>query len=73
MSGPRFHYGGERVKQIKRGIEERTLDRFAELISRDDADGPVTAAQAGVELGFSEQYGRVLLQRLRKRLGPQAR
>lgn len=47
---------------------EATLDRFADLL----ADG-VTPEAAPERMGYCAAYGRTLLQKLRKRLGSQAR
>jgi hypothetical protein len=44
-----------------------TLDRFAELL----AEG-FTVSKAAQQLGVSSAYGNAMLQRIRKRLGPQA-
>jgi transposase len=44
-----------------------TLDRFADLL----ADG-IQAEDAAERLGYSRAYGNAMLQRIRKRLGPQA-
>jgi hypothetical protein len=47
---------------------ETALDRFAEALSE---TGEVASAAA--RIGVSKEYGKAMLQRLRKRLGWQAR
>lgn len=47
---------------------ETTLDRFAEALAE---TGEVATAAASI--GVSKDYGKAMLQRLRKRLGWQAR
>lgn len=62
----------------RRQPSAQTLDRFAELLSHHDAgadppDHGGNAARCAVMMGFSASYGRVLLQRLVRKMGDQAR
>lgn len=55
------------LKQRNQRLARKKLDDFAELL----AEG-ATPGQAAVALGHMPDYGRVLLARIVKRLGPQA-
>lgn len=51
------------------------LDAFADLLSQHDASAGWPgghAADCGLRLGKTAAYGKAMLQRLRKRMGPQA-
>lgn len=52
----------------RRQAEPGSLDRFAELL----AEG-LTVAEAAKRMGVTYEYGNAMLQRIRKRLGGQAR
>lgn len=77
MSGPRFHYGGKRVERIMQGMKRQelsNLDRFADLIcGGDDEANALSPQEAAERMGYSRAYGNAMMQRLREKLGPQAR
>ena len=52
---------------MRKTYDTETIDRFAQFL----ADG-YSVRQAATSLGLSFAYGNALLQRIRKRLGPQA-
>ena len=73
-SAPR--YGGRRFNWQRRRLG--ALDRFAELLSEHDADEGGTnrggnVAECARRMGIKPSAGNAMLQRIRKRLGPQAR
>jgi hypothetical protein len=58
---------GLALRSRNRIVAKARLDAFAELLAEGHEPGA-----AAVILGHLPDYGRVLLQRIRKRLGPQA-
>lgn len=61
---------------MRRKPDHTTLDRFCDLIADHNlatGDRGGDCQRAAERLGFPREYGNSLLQKIRKRLGPQAR
>jgi hypothetical protein len=67
MSGPRYHYGGQRVAAIKRGLRRVVQDNLAALV----ADG-MAVNDAGASLGLTRGQTARAWANIKTSLGPQA-
>jgi hypothetical protein len=67
--------GGRAFTAFRRKQQMGALDRFAEALSKHDletGDKGGDARSSAVRIGCSPAQGQAMLQRIRKRLGPQA-
>lgn len=74
MAGQGYNFGGRQELRAGLDRQRRTnqLNEFAELISRDDEEGPLSPADAAERMGLPRHSGNGMMQRLRQQMGPQA-